>query len=197
MLGLLQRKIDNLKPVSQISYHKADVMDLPFPDNSFDIGVVVHLFHLVPDWRKAVDEVLRVLKPEAPLVLLYTGRGTEIPVLLERYFELCSELGYTYQRAGTKNADELLEFLKRRERIHEEFRDRWQWTYRIRLDTTLEYMKNRAYSSISATPEKIHEEVMRILKLEILEKYGNLATEVEVPNQVFFTLSMPLAEADE
>lgn len=191
MLGLLQKKLDNLKPVPQVSYRKADVTGLPFEDDSFDIGVAVHFFHLIPEWQKAVDEVLRVLKPQAPLILLYTGYGTEIPSVKDRYSELCLELGFTYERAGTKNAGELLDYLEKRGRVHEEFRDRWQWTHRMRLDITLGYMKNRVYSFTTPTPEKIHAEVMRLLELELLEKTQNLATEVEVPNQVFFVLSLP------
>lgn len=191
MLDLLQQKIDNMKPVPQVSYRKSDVTGLPFADDFFNIGVAVHFFHLIPEWQKAVDEVLRVLKPEAPLILLYTGYGTEIPSLKDRYSELCSGLGFTYERAGTKNTGELLDYLEKRGRIHEEFRDRWQWTHRIQLDTTLGYMKNRAYSFTTPTPEKIHVEAMRLLEQEILEKYHDFSTEVEVPNQVFFILSQP------
>jgi ubiquinone/menaquinone biosynthesis C-methylase UbiE len=193
MLDLLQQKLNNLKPVPPVSYRKADVIRLPFPDNSFDICVAVHFFHLIPEWQKAVDEVLRVLKPEAPLVLLYTGYGTEIPSLKDRYSELCQELGYTYESAGIKSAGELLGYLAKRGRVHEEFRDRWQWTHRMQLGTTLGYMKKRAYSFTTPTPEKIHAEAMRLLEIESLEKNRNLATEVEVPNEIFFILSLPAA----
>ena len=88
MLDLLKQKLANLNPLPQVSYRKADVTALPFLDNSFNICVAVHFFHLIPEWQKAVDEVLRVLKPEAPLVLIYTGYGTEIPSLQDRYVEL-------------------------------------------------------------------------------------------------------------
>lgn len=191
MLNLLQQKLANMKPVPQVSYCKADVTGLPFTDNSFDICVAVHFFHLVPEWQKAVDEVLRVLKPEAPLVLLYTGYGTEIPFLKERYSELCQKLGFTYESPGTKNAGELLGYLEKQGRIHEEFRGRWQWTHRMQLDTTLGYIKSRAYSFTSLTPERIHTEVIRLLELEVLKKYRNPDSEVEVPNEIFFILSLP------
>ena len=191
MLDLLQQKLANMKPVPQVSYRKADVTRLPFPDNSFDICVAVHLFHLIPEWRRAIDEVLRVLKQDAPLVLLYTGYGTEIPSLKDRYAELCRELGYAYERVGIKSAGELLGYLEKQGRIHEEFRDRWQWTSRMQLDTMLIYMKNRAYSFTSLTPEKIHTEAIRLLELEVLKKYNNLASAVEVPNEIFFILSLP------
>jgi ubiquinone/menaquinone biosynthesis C-methylase UbiE len=195
MLDLLQQKLDNLKPVPQVYYRKADVTGLPFQDNSFDICVAVHFFHLIPGWRRAVDEILRVLKLEAPLVLLYTGYGTEIPFLKDRYTELCQELGFTYERAGTKNAGELLGYLERHGRIHEEFHGRWRWTHRMQLGTTLEYMKNRAYSFAALTPAKIHAEAMRLLEKEVIGKYRNTANEVEVPNEIFFILSLPATPA--
>ncbi|MBZ0288422.1 MAG: class I SAM-dependent methyltransferase, partial [Anaerolineae bacterium] len=46
----------------------ADATRLPFPDNTFDGAVAVHVFHLIPNWRDALREVARVLRPGAPLV---------------------------------------------------------------------------------------------------------------------------------
>jgi ubiquinone/menaquinone biosynthesis C-methylase UbiE len=49
--------------IKNISLQVADIHNLPFPDNSFDIVfahmVIVHL----PEYRKAIREVKRVLKP--------------------------------------------------------------------------------------------------------------------------------------
>jgi SAM-dependent methyltransferase len=78
MLGELRAKRATL-PVG-----RADCTRLPFPDQRFGGVVASHVFHLVPDWRRAADEALRVLRPGG--VLLYArgglgGRGEEVSIV--------------------------------------------------------------------------------------------------------------------
>lgn len=40
-----------------------DAQQLPFPDQSFEAVLAVHVLHLLPDWRSALSEIVRVLKP--------------------------------------------------------------------------------------------------------------------------------------
>lgn len=47
---------------------EGDATRLPFDDGVFDAVVAVHIFHLIPDWRVALNEAARVLKPGAPLI---------------------------------------------------------------------------------------------------------------------------------
>ena len=42
---------------------RGDALALPFAPATFDVGLVVHLFHLLPDWRGALDELFRVIRP--------------------------------------------------------------------------------------------------------------------------------------
>jgi len=42
---------------------RADAVALPFAAATFAAGIVVHVFHLVPDWPLALNELLRVIKP--------------------------------------------------------------------------------------------------------------------------------------
>lgn len=50
---------------------QADITQLPYAAASFDAVVAVHVFHLVPRWRDALEEVRRALKPGG--VLLHGG----------------------------------------------------------------------------------------------------------------------------
>src|SRR4051794_33030074 len=52
------------------SYNVADVRSLPEPDSAVDGIVACKLFVHVSDWRGAVVELLRVLRPGACLLLL-------------------------------------------------------------------------------------------------------------------------------
>ncbi|MDQ5824627.1 MAG: class I SAM-dependent methyltransferase [Chloroflexota bacterium] len=47
----------------KIDYKLGDALDLPYPDNSFDIVLLFDVFEHVTDVGKAADEVARVLKP--------------------------------------------------------------------------------------------------------------------------------------
>lgn len=50
----------------KINFKKADIRDIPYPDNSFDVVFSYNtIFHMKKiEIRKAVDEMLRVLKPQ-------------------------------------------------------------------------------------------------------------------------------------
>lgn len=51
---------DLLSPIADV---KADICDLPFQDNSYDIILCNHVLEHIPDDTKAMQELYRVLKP--------------------------------------------------------------------------------------------------------------------------------------
>ena len=52
---------------------QADATLLPFAARSFGAVLAVHVLHLIPDWRIAVDEAVRVLRPGGALVASFPG----------------------------------------------------------------------------------------------------------------------------
>lgn len=57
---------DLLSPIADI---KADICNLPFKDNSYDIILCNHVLEHIPDDTKAMQELYRVLKPNGMAVL--------------------------------------------------------------------------------------------------------------------------------
>lgn len=55
-----------------IDLAEGDITRLPLAAQRFDAAVAVHIFHLIPEWRRALDEIVRVLRPGS--LLLY-GRS--------------------------------------------------------------------------------------------------------------------------
>lgn len=52
---------------------EGDATRLPLPDSAFDGAVVCHVFHLIPNWQAALAELERTLRPDAPLVHIWSG----------------------------------------------------------------------------------------------------------------------------
>lgn len=55
-------RVDAMK-ISNVKFELMDVVDLPLPDNSFDIVFSNGVLHHTRDWRTGVGNVVRVLKP--------------------------------------------------------------------------------------------------------------------------------------
>lgn len=61
MMDELRRKLQNVP--NNLTLIQTDASSLNFPDNSFDVVLMRHMLHLIPDWRRTLSEIRRVLKP--------------------------------------------------------------------------------------------------------------------------------------
>jgi ubiquinone/menaquinone biosynthesis C-methylase UbiE len=182
MLAVLR---DRLRETSlPICAEEADVTRLPFSDAIFDLAVVVHLFYFIQDWRKAVDEVLRVVRRDGAVILMHTGLGAEVPALNSRYKELCTDQGYAIEPVGVSSTAEVVGYMSGIGCRIEAIGGRWTWTARIPLGRAIHYLDARAYSFTARTPDDIHQAAISRLSSEYLEMYGSLTHEAEVPNQI-------------
>jgi len=189
MLALLRRRVARAQKPLHVSFQLADAGRLPFRDATFEISVAVHLFYFVSDWKQAADEMLRVLKPGHPLILMHTGTGMEVPDLNQRYKELCAEYGHTIAATGVEHTAEVVAHFKTRGCRVDQVRKHWQWTSRIRLESALGYLRSRAYSFTVSAPDSIHRAVMEQLAWEAQRKYGSVAHRVSVPNRIYYTVA--------
>ncbi len=186
MLRLLKEKLELAAQSPPISIQNADVLDLPFADGTFDIAIAVHFFYFVPQWERAVDEILRVIRDGGTLVLMHTGTGTEVPFINERYKAICAAQDCPIPSLGVESSSEVVDYCESLGYHTEWIRDCWQWTTRIKLDKALEYYRSRAYSFTTFAPDEIHTRVIESLAFELQRRFGSLAAEVQVPNQIYF-----------
>jgi SAM-dependent methyltransferase len=70
---MLNRLVANAGGRSPVRLCLADATRLPFRDHSFGAGLGVHVLHLITDWREAVTELVRVVRPGG--VLLFDVGG--------------------------------------------------------------------------------------------------------------------------
>lgn len=66
--AMLGRLAANAGGGSPFPLAQADATRLPFAAGTFGSVLAVHVLHLIPDWRVAVDEAVRVLRPGGALV---------------------------------------------------------------------------------------------------------------------------------
>jgi ubiquinone/menaquinone biosynthesis C-methylase UbiE len=67
MLRRARTRAARLGVADQMEFTEADITDLPFPDNSFDLALTFNGLHCLPDPRAAVVELARVIKPGGTL----------------------------------------------------------------------------------------------------------------------------------
>ena len=103
--AMLARLITNAGRQAPLPLAVADATRLPFAEGSYDAVLAAHVFHLIPDWRTAAEEVLRVLRPGG-VVLIDFGGGVKAPWgdLMD---EVCRAHGIERVRPGVSDADEL------------------------------------------------------------------------------------------
>lgn len=68
MLATLSGRVRN-EGLDSIHLAQGDITALPFREAAFDGALAVHVLHLVADWKNVLDDVVRVLRPGATLVL--------------------------------------------------------------------------------------------------------------------------------
>jgi SAM-dependent methyltransferase len=79
----------------------ADATALPLAGASFGAVLASHVLHLIPEWRGAVDEAVRVLRPEGVLLADFGG-GTPVP-WNRPCRELLSRRGISHVRPGVSD----------------------------------------------------------------------------------------------
>lgn len=64
----MMQKIYEKQPAGQIYPIQANAIELPYTNNCFDIVLLVHILHLVPDINQVIDEIDRVLKLDGKIL---------------------------------------------------------------------------------------------------------------------------------
>jgi ubiquinone/menaquinone biosynthesis C-methylase UbiE len=183
MLKILAEKLHR-RPELPVRFIQQDITALPFLDASFNIAVVVHVFHLIRNWKKAVNEVFRILKPGSPLIMLYTGGGKEVPWVQDKYRELCRAGGHPAEHIGTGDRQVLMDYFREIGCQVEVIEDRWKWVRKNNVRECFEGIKARSYGMTRLVPEEFHNEVAEKLRAETVQQYGSFDAEVDVPMQM-------------
>lgn len=72
--GMEYHPVD-LNPQNSLIEEIIDIQDIPYDDNYFDLIYCSHILEHVPDDKKAIDELYRVLKPNGTALILVPING--------------------------------------------------------------------------------------------------------------------------
>lgn len=86
MLDIGRQKLDRLGLSDQVQLIYGNAMDLPFEDNRFDYATIGFGLRNVPDLRKVLREMQRVVKPGGKVVCLELSKPVREPFKSIYYF---------------------------------------------------------------------------------------------------------------
>jgi ubiquinone/menaquinone biosynthesis C-methylase UbiE len=169
MLGKLVEKAGGRLPFPLV---RGDATLLPFRDDSFGGAVLRHLLHLVPEWRRVIAELVRVLGPHG--VVLF-ARG-DIPgawrAAADRFRAIAGEpsLSRGLEAWDPETVDRAFEEYGARARSLPVIVDRVPQS----LGTFLEQMADGLHSWTWEVDEATRREAVAVIREWALERFGTL-----------------------
>lgn len=150
----------------------ADMTALPFSDGAFDAAIAVHVFHLVSPWRRALDEVLRVVKPGGSFLLGQDVRTFESHNRIHDAWEaIIEQLGYVPSLVGAQGYTGIVSELRQRG-IKIEERVLANWEISAAPAVALASIVEREWSKTWRVPDDLFGESVRLLTAWVQAEYG-------------------------
>lgn len=188
MMAELRHKVAGFD--HRLTLQQADVTALPFADRSFDVAIAVHLLHLVGEWRQALAEIRRVLKPSG--VFLYSHGRTRptnataaslnpgLYAFEQQWRSILLTYGYE-MRYGAVEADVLPILQQQGAQLETVVVARWQVAQTVA--TLLESYRQRIYSPCWQVPEEMFVPAIEQLAEWCAVHYGSLQQDLSFENQ--------------
>ncbi|MBO7600591.1 MAG: class I SAM-dependent methyltransferase [Lachnospiraceae bacterium] len=105
--GMLNTAHENIGDKDNTEYLVADIQDLPFGDNSFDMVIANSMLYHVPDIEKGIKEVRRVLKDDGVFYCATLGENNFVEQLAE-WFRLDGEKFNPNHNFTMQNGEQIL-----------------------------------------------------------------------------------------
>ena len=159
-----------------------DITRLPLASASFDAVIAVHIFHLVGDWRGALAEARRMLRPGGVLLRGHNDRPPS-PIEEMRDFlrERLAALGLPQTPIGAVEND-IESALIESGATMEERRTR-TWSSPITFAQDIDGIQQRVWSSLWRVSDDALAEVVPEMRAFVLKRFGSLDATVDVPQQ--------------
>jgi ubiquinone/menaquinone biosynthesis C-methylase UbiE len=155
---------------------QADLRALPFSDGVFTSALAAHVFHLIADWRRALDEVWRVLVPGSGT--LWIAREDEGDLQVRSfYLRRAAEQGVLPPNPGARTT-QVLDALARRgarlEIISPPNPDALTWERSWSAQQMLDLLERRLYSLLWDVPDHVHQSLLAETRNWAQSVFGSL-----------------------
>lgn len=158
----------------------ADASQLPFSDSSFDVVLTVHMLHTVSNWRRFLDEIARVLKPQG---FYLNAQWITPPARMEFERHFRAILSKYEQLQDSKRVSGAIDEINVEEWLHNKgYRSNYliakEWTVSNRVKELLSFFESRAYGLCWRLPDETFYGVMEEFEQFCHDHYGSLETEL-------------------
>lgn len=107
--GMLETAMSNTPHLSA-DYAVCDAMDIPWTDHSFDVVIANMMLYHVPDIRKALREIRRVLKPDGRFFAATFGEHGATEAVLDMLNLPCTAIHrFTLQNGGKQLSEHFVQ----------------------------------------------------------------------------------------
>jgi ubiquinone/menaquinone biosynthesis C-methylase UbiE len=168
-LELAQSETEAELPVRAI---RADLRRFPVAGGAFKAVVIVHILHLIADWKLVLAEAQRSLTPDGVLLLGKQG-GNSSPVR-RFHHQLATERGLLATPLGA-HGQEVRDYLEAQgARVETVDTSDITWTTQRPVSLTLEMLRRRVWSSLRAIPDADNAALMAETEAWARRYYGTL-----------------------
>lgn len=182
MLSVLWERIKREK-LRNYTYRSGDLLKLPFSTHQFDTTLISSVLHAIPEWKKVVNELVRVTKPGGLLLLISEesdmynialGRiKSDNKTLLEKfwgkYIELrekhglpspeTSQVGIRWQLGHPQ----VISYMKEKKMVNHVDEITIPWEKAFTIEEFLDIVKRRPWSSMFTADDKMYKQVVKDL----------------------------------
>jgi SAM-dependent methyltransferase len=160
---------------------QADGARLPFTEAQFDGLLTIHVLHLMSEWRKALGEFRRVLRPGAAFVNSWNAHGLlDVDARIrDAWRGLVEARGADWRRPGIQSRDELLQEARAMgAEVYEVTAA--EFSENMTASEVLEALASRVYSDTWDVPLDIFEATVRDLRAWTADNFDDLSAPLPV-----------------
>ena len=155
--GMLNEAKGNVGEQPNIEYRIINIQDIPYEDNSFDVVIANMMLYHVPDLKKGVSEVARVLKNDGTFYCATYGENGIVQYLEALLYEYGVNNDMNKSFTLQNGAEKLSEYFGKVERL-----DREDGLKITNLDDLIEYIYSTTrMANIADVDRAILEEILR------------------------------------
>jgi len=154
---------------------QANAAYLPLQSGVFAAVLAVHVFHLIAEWRQALEEIRRVLRPGGTLLAGHDGREPDSPLsrLRQHWSTIVKAHTQKAEQPGVQDFDEMFRILERSGANMDEIMVA-EWAAEYNVATYIDSLEKGIYSSTWRVPPEILPEYVAELSAWARSEFGSL-----------------------